>query len=328
MNAYKITPELRAQLLKKSNLRGSVAVGKDWGLIVLAFAISIQWPHPIAYVVSTMLLGSAQLGLAILMHDAAHRAVFSHEKTNDFIGEYLCALPGFNSLPGYRSYHFAHHRLAGTVDDPDLAMTKQYPISVKSLGRKLMRDVSGISGVKGLIGLLGMKFGYWQYQLNGRTDRVSYPSPPTIATYIGQFINNNGHIALAWQFAIWAVLYSMGYGWYYLLWAFAFLIPLQVFARVRQIADHAVVADMLDTNPLMHARSTRANVLEKLILFPHHEHYHLEHHLLPSAPSWNLPKLHAVLVSAGAIPEANQASGIVDVLQRATRSDAQPTQKS
>jgi fatty acid desaturase len=129
------------------------------------------------------LLAGAQVGLSILMHDAAHRAVFTNEKLNDFVGEYLCALPTFNSLAGYRAYHMAHHRLAGTSEDPDLHMTAQYPVSKASLQRKLLRDLSGISGVKSLIGLLGMKCGYWQYKLNGLTDRIVYEKPQTIVNY-------------------------------------------------------------------------------------------------------------------------------------------------
>jgi fatty acid desaturase len=70
--------------------------------------------------------------------------------------------------------------------------------------------------------------------------------------------------------------------------------------------------------PLLHARSSKANWIEKLLISPHHEHYHLEHHFLATAPSWNLPKLHAILIKEGLIPEANQASGIFDVLRRAT----------
>ena len=66
---------------------------------------------------------------------------------NDFVGEYLCALPTFNSLSGYRAYHMAHHRLAGTSEDPDLHMTAQYPVSKASLQRKLLRDISGLSGL-------------------------------------------------------------------------------------------------------------------------------------------------------------------------------------
>jgi hypothetical protein len=44
-----------------------------------------------------------------------------------------------------------------------------------------------------------------------------------------------------------------------------------------------------------------------------------------------LPKLHAILIKEGLIPEANQASGIFDVLRRATTKQiigfdsAQPT---
>ena len=86
---------------------------------------------------------------------------------------------------------------------------------------------------------------------------------------------------------------------------------------VRQIADHAVVADQHDRNPLMHARTTRANWFEKLLFAPHYEHYHLEHHLMPTAPCWNLPKLHAVLEKDGVIPEQNQADSLIGVLRRA-----------
>ena len=39
---------------------------------------------------------------------------------------------------------------------------------------------------------------------------------------------------------------------------------------------------------------------------------------MPSAPHWNLPKLHAILVRDGVIPPANQASGVLDVLARVT----------
>ena len=321
MTTFKLDPAVRAELTKKSNIMGSIALAKDWGLIVFAFGLSVLWPHPIAFVISIILLAGAQVGLSILMHDAAHRAVFSNEKVNDFVGEYLCALPTFNSLAGYRAYHMAHHRLAGTKDDPDLHMTQQYPVSKASLQRKLLRDLSGISGIKSLIGLLGMKCGYWQYKLNGLTDRIVYEKTQTIVNYIQHFIKNNGLVAIGWQIAIWAVLYSMGYGLYFLLWVVAYLIPFPLFLRVRQIADHAVVEDMLSTNPLLHARSSKANWIEKLLISPHHEHYHLEHHFLATAPSWNLPKLHAILIKEGLIPEANQASGIFDVLRRATNAN-------
>ena len=319
MTSFTLDPKIRAELTQKSNVMGSMALAKDWGLIVFAFGLSFLWPNPLSFVVSMILLAGAQVGLSILMHDASHRALFSKEKTNDFVGEYLCALPTFNSLAGYRAYHMTHHRLAGTKDDPDLHMTQQYPVSKASLRRKILRDLSGLTGIKSLIGLLGMKCGYWKYALNGLTERVSYQKPQTWRNYAKYFYFNHGFISIAWQIIIWAVLYSLGNGWLFLLWVGAYLIPFPLFLRVRQIADHAVVEDMLSTNPLLHARSSKANWLEKLLIAPHHEHYHLEHHFLATAPSWNLPKLHAILVKEGVIPPTNQASGIIDVLKRATQ---------
>ena len=59
---------------------GSIALAKDWGLIVFAFGLSLLWPNPITFLISIILLAGAQVGLSILMHDAAHRAVFTTRK--------------------------------------------------------------------------------------------------------------------------------------------------------------------------------------------------------------------------------------------------------
>ena len=320
MTTYILSPEVRAALNQKSVWMGIWAVSKDWGLVLLAFALCLLWPHPLTYLVALLLIAGAQVGLAILTHDAAHRALFSNAKLNDFVAEYLCALPIFNSLAGYRRYHMMHHRMAGTPDDPDLIMSERFPISKASLLRKCLRDVTGQSGVKFLIAVVGMMAGYWKYQQNGLAERIQYEPPLRFGGYVRIFVQNHGLIAIGWQVAIWAVLFSLGHGMLFLLWVGAYIVPLPLFMRLRQIADHAMVEDMYSTNPLLHARSTQATWLAKLLISPHHEHYHLEHHLLPTAPSWNLPKLHAILVKEGMIPPANQATGMLDVLRRVTSS--------
>lgn len=318
MSTYTLSPAQRAELNQKSNWRGAVEVAKDWALVVIAFAISIVWPHPLSYVVTVLLLASAMAGFAILQHETAHRSLFATPALNEWVGEYLAALPILQSMPGYRAYHMAHHRLAGTEADPDRIMTKDYPVSPASLRRKLWRDISGQTGLKSIVGLIGMYAGYWKYQLTGKVERLM-PAPQGARGYANTFIANNGHIAIAWQIAIWGVLYALGNGWLYGLWAIAFIFVLPTSMRIRQIADHAVVADPLSTNPLLHARTTSANWLEKLVFAPHYEHYHLEHHFMPTAPCWQLPKLHAQLKAAGVIPAQNQATSLFAVLRRATR---------
>lgn len=317
MSNFKLTPEQRAALNSKSNWRGSLEVGKDWGLIVLAFALSLLWPHPATYLISLALLAAAQAGFSILQHEAAHRSLFASPKLNDFIGEYLCAQPILQSMPSYRTYHMTHHRLAGTKEDPDLIMTQQYPVTPSSLRRKLLRDASGLTGLKSIVGLLGMAVGYWRYELTGRVERVM-PAPQGITGYLRVFIKNNGHIGLLWNVAMLATLTALGNGWLYLLWLLAFIIILPICMRIRQIADHAVVAEPFSTNPLLHARTCNARWYEKFWFAPHYEHYHLEHHFMPTAPCWNLPKLHAILAKEGVIPAENQSDRLLSILQRAT----------
>lgn len=324
MSSFKLSSAQRAELNAKSNWRGSLEVGKDWGLIVLAFALSLLWPHPVTFVISLLLLAAAQAGFAILQHEAAHRSLFASTKVNELVGEYLCAQPILQSMPGYRAYHMTHHRLAGTLEDPDLIMTAQYPVSPSSLKRKLLRDASGLTGIKSIIGLLGMAAGYWQYELTGRVQRVE-PAPKGISGYLAAFINNNGHIGLLWQVGFVVALSALGNGWLYLLWLTAFVFILPICMRIRQIADHAVVADALDTNPLRHARTSNARWYEKLWFAPHYEHYHLEHHFMPTAPCWHLPKLHAILAKEGVIPAENQSDRLLSILQRATTTTQVPS---
>ncbi|MES2721047.1 MAG: fatty acid desaturase [Pseudomonadota bacterium] len=317
MSTFKLSPAQRAELNTKSDWRGALEVSKDWGLVMLAFTLSLLWPHPLIFGLSLLLLAAAQAGFAILQHEASHRSLFASSKLNDRVGEYLCALPILQSMPGYRAYHMTHHRLAGTREDPDLVMTEPYPVSPASLRRKLLRDASGLTGIKSVIGLMGMAAGYWKYELTGRVERV-IPAPKGIRGYVRRFIRNNGHIALLWQAGIATALIWLGNGWLYLLWAAAFLFILPICMRIRQIADHAVVADAFDTNPLRHARTTQARWYEKLLLAPHYEHYHLEHHFMPTAPCWQLPRLHAILKKEGLIPPENQADSLFSVLKRVT----------
>ncbi|MES2909049.1 MAG: fatty acid desaturase [Pseudomonadota bacterium] len=317
MSIFKLSPAQRAELNTKSDWRGALEVSKDWGLVMLAFTLSLLWPHPLIFGLSLLLLAAAQAGFAILQHEASHRSLFASSKLNDRVGEYLCALPILQSMPGYRAYHMTHHRLAGTREDPDLVMTEPYPVSPASLRRKLLRDASGLTGIKSVIGLMGMAAGYWKYELTGRVERV-IPAPKGIRGYVRRFIRNNGHIALLWQAGIATALIWLGNGWLYLLWAAAFLFILPICMRIRQIADHAVVADAFDTNPLRHARTTQARWYEKLLLAPHYEHYHLEHHFMPTAPCWQLPRLHAILKKEGLIPPENQADSLFSVLKRVT----------
>ena len=46
-----------------------------WATILAAGALFVLWPNPFTLILAVMVIGARQLGLAILMHDAAHAAL-------------------------------------------------------------------------------------------------------------------------------------------------------------------------------------------------------------------------------------------------------------
>jgi hypothetical protein len=119
---------------------GPLLVVHAWVIIAAAMALSIWslWLLP----VSIMLIGARQLGLTILMHDAAHGALHPNAKVNDFVGHWLCGAPMGGHLKAYRQYHLTHHKYAQQAQDPDLILSKPFPVTRTSLRRKIIRDLT------------------------------------------------------------------------------------------------------------------------------------------------------------------------------------------
>jgi fatty acid desaturase len=67
-----------------------------------------------------VVIGARQHALAILGHDGAHRLACRNRFINDLLTCILCFWPIGAALGGYRRFHFGHHRLVGTSDDPEL----------------------------------------------------------------------------------------------------------------------------------------------------------------------------------------------------------------
>ena len=63
-------------------------------------------------------------------------------------------------------------------------------------------------------------------------------------------------------------------------------------SAVRALAQHALTES---EDPLLASRTVRSNRIVAFLLL--NENYHLEHHLFPEVPSYNLPRLHALLRS-------------------------------
>ena len=62
--------------------KGLALVAHAWAVILGSIALVAVFPNPLTYMLAVMLIGSRQLGLAILMHDGAHRCLSRNEERN------------------------------------------------------------------------------------------------------------------------------------------------------------------------------------------------------------------------------------------------------
>lgn len=299
----------------KSDWHAGIMLFNNWLIIALAFALPALWLNPLTILISLVLLGNRQLGLAIIMHECAHNSFFKTRSLNPLLGHWLCGAPMLVQIDGYRSYHLRHHRDAGTTDDPDYPNYKAYPVSKASFRRKIIRDLTGITGIKTLYALMLMNAGILDYDLSYRTtDQDKKPSARKIASNLA----NNLLASVIVHFAMWLLLYLSGHGWLYLLWPLANISSYALISRIRNAAEHAAVPDLLSADPRLHARTTIPRWWERLLIAPNFVNYHLEHHWVASVPNYRLRDFHQFLVSKGFVEESQVAHGYWEVLQQLT----------
>ncbi|MEM7669704.1 MAG: fatty acid desaturase family protein, partial [Pseudomonadota bacterium] len=152
------TPEEIRPLARRSDVMGALLLVHCWGVIAAAIGLFAWWPSVLTFVIAVVLIGSRQLGLAILMHDAAHNALFATNWLNERAGQWLCGRPIIADLPSYRSYHLTHHRYTQTEKDPDLRLSRAFPTTRASMKRKFWRDITGQTGIKQLAAQIRLSF--------------------------------------------------------------------------------------------------------------------------------------------------------------------------
>lgn len=302
------SPEEWAALSRRSSWRGIALVAHAWIVIALAGALFVAWPNPLTYLVAVMLIGARQLGLAILMHEAAHGGLHPNLKLNDWLGEWLCAAPLGALLASYRPYHLTHHKFAQQAEDPDLVLSAPFPTSRASLRRKIVRDLTGQTFLKQRFGpiLAGLK----------RRD-AGQPKGAIFA----RAASGQAHFLLV-NLILLSALSAAGLWW---AWLALWLVPMATWfplvTRLRNIAEHALVARD-EPDPLRHARTTRASWWERALVAPYHVNFHAEHHLFMHVPCWNLPRAHRLLRAKGLTDGMLTAPGYLSVLKAASARSA------
>ena len=262
---------------KKRDWINVVSISMNWLQILAAMALFFYFPNALTFLLSVIVIGSRQFALAVLAHDGAHNLLFSNEKINDFVSQWLCAFPLFSDNRPYRPYHLAHHRFTESENDPDLSLSAPFPITKTSFRRKVIRDLTGQTGFRRYSIALKSIFSSEADDFKGKIIKIS-------DKISGFFISNLVIFSLISIFSHWSI--------YFLLWWIPAFTYYSLIVRIRNIAEHSVTPG--DTN-LNNTRTTKASLLTRYLLVPHHVNFHLEHHLFTNCPWYNLPKVHEML---------------------------------
>ena len=295
------TPDDWAPFQARSPWMGSLLVLHCWAVIAAAVVLGVLWP--ILIPLSIAVIGTRHLGLAILMHEAAHGGLSRSRRLNDFLGHWLCAVPVGASLTVYRPYHLAHHKYAQQAEDPDLPLSAPFPVTRASLRRKILRDLTGQTFFKQRILYLFRAF-------STRRDADLAEGAVVTGQSAAPFLLVNA--------ALLAGAVIAGVWWAYLvLWLLPLATWFPMVTRLRNIAEHACVEGSA-TDPFRAARTTRAAWWERAFIAPYWVNFHAEHHLFMHVPCWKLPALHRAVQARPQGERMEVADGYLAVLRQAS----------
>lgn len=289
------------KLSERSDLIGFLLVLHCWGVIIAAAAMFIIWPNPLTFIAAVFIIGGRQLGMAILMHDTAHSILFKSAKLNAFIGQIFLAYPVGTDMPAYRKYHLKHHLNTQQDNDPDLSLSAAFPTTRASLMRKFARDLTGITALK--LRALQIIMMLKSRQSDGPIDQA-FSMKNVAAPYLTNLV-------------MFGICWTLGYGWaFFAFWLLPLFTTFQLFLRIRNIAEHAMTSH--EPNPLINARTTKANFLARIFVAPYWVNYHVEHHAYMYVPCWQLKALHKAMVREGHLPDMETKTSYLEVLRTVT----------
>lgn len=233
------------------------------------------------------LMTCSMVGLSILMHESNHNLLFDNRLLNRWAG-FICGLPSLVSVTAYRTLHLAHHADTGTSRDPD-NLDNAVP---KTLPMVLFFYLFLVIGAYLYLGHL-------------------------VATSL-RLADAKGRRHILAEYAIILAVTAAAF-WFipFQVMLHVWLIPLLIAAQltnVRGLAEHGLTTSH---NVFTETRTVRSNRFVSFMM--NNLNYHLDHHLFPGVPWYNLPKLHGILraeyLAAGSSIYPSYTSFLVDFLK-------------
>ena len=237
------------------------------GLILVAQSSSLSAASALALCIPLYLIAAGSLhGISLFTHEAVHGVLSSNRALNRALG-IACALPVLQNYSAYKVLHLRHHKHLGHEGDPDhydnysrwtwLVFTMHW-----------VRLLIGYPIYLVMIPILGFRQG-------NRNERRWIAFEVVLLMIVVAAILAS---AVSWSTLIH-------------LWLIPMLI-INTFVNIRGMSQHTFLEQPDD--PVRGTRSILTNRVTEFFMC--NENYHLEHHLFPRVPWYNLKPLHRELL--------------------------------
>lgn len=268
-----------AELRKLDDWHGPLALVEDWAVIIavawVAELVTGPWWWAFYLVVALPIIGSRQRAFATLLHESAHGTLARNKRLNTFLGTVPSAHLILQTRRAYRRSHLRDHHgsFGDPAVDPDLRAHVDAGLYRPRSGRSfvwvyLIAPLSGWRTPLLLKELLTSR-------LSGTRDEVL------------------GSIGVVGYFAaVWAAFAAAGHAdlflWY---WAVPLFTTFPLVNWYIELLEHfPLVGD--ESVDVLTTRHRAVGPVSRHVLGIHAEGFHLDHHLSPKIPFWNLRAAH------------------------------------
>lgn len=258
------------------SLKSYLAIVFDWFSIFAVIYLMTIYSHILTFVGGVIFIAGRQHALLVMTHEGVHKLVHRKLWINDLITDLLCAFPLFIRTESYRSHHLKHHRHLNTDDDPDW---KRKVINADWHFPQPIKKFLGICGKYLLgMGILDIALFIYAFAPLGRKNRKS------------KFIlRTSYYLMITCAFTYFSLWQD-----FLLYWLVPFVFVLPLLNRIRSIAEHFALEYK---DHLSQSRNVHGSIFDRTLIAPHNVGLHLDHHLFPNIPFYNLPILNAKLTN-------------------------------
>lgn len=275
-----LNPNLLKPLFKLAPFKHGAAILYNWVIILGAAYLSATYFNVFTYFLAIIVIGARMHALAILMHDASHYRFMKNRFWNDLITDVTTMYPLFLTIEKYRINHLAHHKHLNTEEDPD--WVSKLPKKEFQFPKTKQEFILGILSYFLLI--QGVKDAIWfvtRFNVLGPNK-----NPTKKSSKLPQLLFYGILITVLTVFSLWK--------FFLLFWIVPYFSTFLMFQYIRSVSEH--FGDLEYDHLLSSSRTVKTNFIEKFLIAPHNVGYHIEHHLFPGVPYYNLPKLHQLLL--------------------------------